>query len=95
MAASGGGAEPVACGHPLHLPTATDRPGGGLPAVGRVPEGGPLVKDWSREEGAPLPVLVVDAGRAALPHLLPLPSPRKWLVLGAAEWWLVAVPGAG
>ena len=69
MAARGGGAEPVAGGHPLHLPTATDRPGGGLPAVGRVPEGGPLIQFWGREEGAPLPVLVLTAGRAALPHI--------------------------
>ena len=45
--------------HPPLLPTATGRPRGGLPAVGRVSEGGHVSMIRGREEGAPLTVLVV------------------------------------
>jgi hypothetical protein len=73
----GGGGAVVPGDHPLLLPTPADRPGGGLPTVGRVPGGGHVSVLWGREEGAPLTVLVMLAVRAALPHHCPLSSPPK------------------
>ena len=62
---------------PPLLPTATGRPRGGLPAIGRVSEGGTVSVIRGREEGAPLTVLVEVAVRAALPLLCTLSSPLK------------------
>jgi hypothetical protein len=66
-----GGGAGVSGAHPPLLPTATDRPRGGLPDIGRGSWGGAFSVVRVREEGTPLTVLwMVMLVRAALSLVL-------------------------